>query len=254
PYQQPSWPNPTDVTRLDWHWANLKMKRDFVRLGPIVKATLQNRQLQKRKKSVEGNITLGSAQFVAYLLLAYGPLPSAEKIRAKNRIHIAQKRSKPSRAETPQDPELTAAELAATETLAQMQADRAAQELGFHDPRGNSPTSRSREEIAIDEEISALWEEGHGSVADCCSFKHWAPDLHLATLHLLTLRVQFPSNVYRASTTNCSESIRRKIEGRSGRTDERAGSCNGHVQCVMWTTWYLPAGSVNPQRLDSVII
>ncbi|KAK7046256.1 hypothetical protein R3P38DRAFT_2765122 [Favolaschia claudopus] len=68
--------------------------------------------------------------------------------------------SKPSRAETPQGPELTPAELAATETLAQMQAERAAQELGFHDPRGNSPTSRSGEEIAIDEEISALWEEG----------------------------------------------------------------------------------------------
>ncbi|KAK7022223.1 hypothetical protein R3P38DRAFT_2780284 [Favolaschia claudopus] len=93
----------------------------------------------------------------------------AEKIRQKNRIQIAQKRaiakmkcskSKPSRAETPQGPELTPAELAATETLAQMQAERAAQELGFHDPRGNSPTSRSREEIDIDEEISALWEEG----------------------------------------------------------------------------------------------
>ncbi|KAK7007981.1 hypothetical protein R3P38DRAFT_2792095 [Favolaschia claudopus] len=69
-------------------------------------------------------------------------------------------KSKPSRAETPQGPELTPAELAATETLAQMQAERAAQELGFHDPRGNSPTSRSREEIDIDEEISALWEEG----------------------------------------------------------------------------------------------
>ncbi|KAK7006449.1 hypothetical protein R3P38DRAFT_3214502 [Favolaschia claudopus] len=93
----------------------------------------------------------------------------ADKIREKNRIHIAKKRaiaktkrssSKPSRAETRQAPELTADELAASETLAQMQADRAAQGLCLHDTPRNSPTSRAREEMAIDKEISALLEKG----------------------------------------------------------------------------------------------
>ncbi|KAK7022689.1 hypothetical protein R3P38DRAFT_2780671 [Favolaschia claudopus] len=77
----------------------------------------------------------------------------AEKIREKNRIHIAK-----TRAETTQASELTAAELEVSETLAQMQADRT--QVSFHDAGGNSPTWRANAEIAIDKEITALWEEG----------------------------------------------------------------------------------------------
>ncbi|KAK6988127.1 hypothetical protein R3P38DRAFT_3229693 [Favolaschia claudopus] len=60
--------------------------------------------------------------------------------------------------ETTQASELTAAELEVSETLAQMQADRT--QVSFHDAGGNSPTWRANAEIAIDKEITALWEEG----------------------------------------------------------------------------------------------
>ncbi|KAK6995768.1 hypothetical protein R3P38DRAFT_3223211 [Favolaschia claudopus] len=81
----------------------------------------------------------------------------AEKIREKNRIHIAERRAAAKRkrsgtAETRhQASELTAAELAASQTLAQMQVDRAIQEKGG---------SGESEEAAVDREITALWEEG----------------------------------------------------------------------------------------------
>ncbi|KAK6996726.1 hypothetical protein R3P38DRAFT_2799599 [Favolaschia claudopus] len=94
----------------------------------------------------------------------------AEKIREKNRLHLAHKRAiaktkhsraEPSPAETTRRPELTTAELAVSETLAQMQADRAAQGISFRRANPpNSPTSRGEEEMAIDKEIAALWEQG----------------------------------------------------------------------------------------------
>ncbi|KAK7022236.1 hypothetical protein R3P38DRAFT_2780298 [Favolaschia claudopus] len=91
---------------------------------------------------------------------------SAVKIRAKNRIHIAERRAAAKKLEqdsiqqnigSQKASDLAAAELLASETLAQMRAARAAQE-NF----SKSPTLRAREseEQELDREISNLFEAG----------------------------------------------------------------------------------------------
>ncbi|KAK7008358.1 hypothetical protein R3P38DRAFT_2791168 [Favolaschia claudopus] len=91
---------------------------------------------------------------------------NAVKIREKNRIHIAERRAaaklkkmngihKAANKKSPSD--LAAAELAASQTLAQMQAVRAAQEDSL---TMLSPAYRRNEEQAVDREISELCEVG----------------------------------------------------------------------------------------------
>ncbi|KAK7046353.1 hypothetical protein R3P38DRAFT_2765191 [Favolaschia claudopus] len=129
-----------------------------VRLAQIAKARRQSRPLRKQGKSVEENITLKSVSLLLYWLL----ITDWSRARRKSGRRIAYVSLKEGAAETRhQASELTAAELAASETLAQMQVDRAIQEKGGILGAG---AHGENEEAAVDREwvlkITALWEEG----------------------------------------------------------------------------------------------